>query len=113
MDKLLLNRVAVWTAKSVDGLTVKIQPAGRMYFENEIAKLTNTQSYRYAKNFEIAKDDDTIKFCLMITSLSDSVNEIERFLDEVAERCDYQLIKKCLEDKVNINYIDEFYRKDN
>lgn len=112
MDRLLLDRVAIWGVKATDGLSVKNQPAGRIYFENEIAKTTNTPTYRYAKNYEIKKGRKVLRFCLMMTSRSDSFSEIEAFLDDVSKRCEFGVIEKCLETEVGINYIDEFYRRD-
>ena len=86
INKLILDRVAIWKPKLNDEFSVRQSPAGRTYFEHNIAKTTQTPTYRYAKNYTIG-DKNFVKFCLMILTTSES-KTIENFLDNVAKQID-------------------------
>ena len=87
INKLILDRVAIWKPKLNDEFSVRQSPAGRTYFEHNIAKTTQVPTYRYAKNYTIG-DKNVVKFCLMILTTSESEKTIESFLDNVAKQID-------------------------
>ena len=87
INKLILDRVAIWKPKLNDEFSVRQSPAGRIYFEHNIAKTTQTPTYRYAKNYTIG-DKNATKFCLMILTTSEAEKTIESFLDNVAKQID-------------------------
>lgn len=88
INRLILNRVAIWRPKLTDKLGVRQSPAGRVYFENNIAKVTEEPTYRYAKNYIAGKGKTATKFCLMLMTSSQATKAIEQFLDGVAKQID-------------------------
>lgn len=88
INRLILNRVAIWKPKLNDDFSVRQSPAGRTHFEHNIAKTTQTPTYRYAKNYSIGKGKSATKFCLMILTPFQSEKTIENFLDDTAKQID-------------------------
>lgn len=88
INRLILNRVAIWKPKLNDDFSVRQSPAGRVYFEYNIAKTTQTPTFRYAKNYTIGKGKSAVKFCLMIMTGSQSEKTIEKFLDDTSKKID-------------------------
>lgn len=93
INKLILDRVAIWKPKLNDGFSVRQSPAGRTYFEHNIAKTTQVPTYRYAKNY-IAGEKNTVKFCLMVLTTSEAQKAVEDFLDNVAKQIDIALAQR-------------------
>ena len=93
INKLILDRVAIWKPKLNDEFSVRQSPAGRTYFEHNIAKTTQVPTYRYAKNYATG-DKNAVKFCLMILTTSESEKAIENFLDNVAKQIDVALAQR-------------------
>ena len=88
INRLILNRVAIWKPKLNDDFSVRQSPAGRVYFEHNVAKTTQTPTFRYAKNYTIGKGKSAVKFCLMLMSELQAEKAIEKFLDETAKKID-------------------------
>lgn len=88
INKLILNRVAIWRPKLNDEFSVRQSPAGRVYFEHNIAKTAQSPTFRYAKNYKIGKGKNAVKFCLMVLTPSESEKAIEEFLDKTSEKID-------------------------
>lgn len=113
MDRLYINRVAIWQPKTLDELSVRASPAGRFYYENGIGKTSDKPMFRYAKNYTIGEPDDehAIKFCLFIMTFSDAAEAIEQFLDSVAEKIDAGFAQKVIMTSTmsSFEYIDEYY----
>ena len=112
MKKLILNRVAIWQAKNNDEFAMRPTSAGRGYFENGIAKISDKPMFRYAKNYYINKGKKTeIKFCLFLMTFSDAEKKIETFLDKVAKTVDAGYAQKVLitSSGANFEYTDDFY----
>jgi len=89
MKHLRLDEVAIWRAKLTDELTVRENPAGRPYEDNNIIKKTTKVAYRYAKNYEL----EGAKFCLFIFTYDKKAKTIEKFLDKVAKTVTAEQIK--------------------
>ena len=87
IKKEIINASELEKPKLNDEFSVRQSPAGRTYFEHNIAKTTQTPTYRYAKNYTIG-DKNVVKFCLMILTTSESEKTIESFLDNVAKQID-------------------------
>lgn len=104
---LRINRVAIWMPTIIDELTVRTSPAGRTYFEDGVAKKTEREMFRYAKNYEL----DGTKFCLFIMSFSDKKASVERFLDEVAENLEADFVKQNVADE-NFHYTDFEFKEE-
>lgn len=107
MNELIINRCALWQPKNIDELTVREYPAGRVYFENNIAQTSNGPLYRYAKNYE--KNGN--KFCLFVVTMSNSEKLVERWLDDVADKLGADTIKGAVAKSTNqsFTYLDCFY----
>lgn len=88
INRLILNRVAIWKPKLNDEFSARQSPAGRVYFEHNIAKTTQTPTFRYAKNYTIGEGESAVKFCLMFITSSQSEKTIEKFLDETSKKID-------------------------
>ena len=88
INRLILNRVAIWKPKLNDDFSIRQSPAGRVYFEHNVAKTTQTPTFRYAKNYTIGKGKSAVKFCLMLMSELQAEKAIEKFLDETAKKID-------------------------
>ena len=111
MNKLILNRVAIWQAKYTDDLTMRPSPAGRIYFENGVAKTSDKTMFRYAKNYKVGKGKTAIKFCLFMMTFSESEKQIEQFLDDIAKTIDIAYAQKILltSSIANFEYLDEYF----
>ena len=111
MNKLILNRVAIWQAKYTDDFTMRPSPAGRVYFENGIAKTSSKPMFRYAKNYRVGKGKTAIKFCLFLMTYSEAEKQIEQFLDGIAKTIDIAYAQKILliSSVVNFEYLDEYF----
>lgn len=104
INRLFLNRVAIWRPKLNDELSVRQSPAGRVYFEHNIAKITQTPTYRYAKNYALGKGKNTIRFCLMLLTPSQSEKAIENFLDEIAKQIDIAFAQQVTINTTNMSF---------
>lgn len=93
-NKLILNRIAIWRPKLNDEFSVRRSPAGRVHFENNIAKTTQSPTYRYAKNYTVGKGKGAVKFCLMIMSEINSEKTFEKLLDTTATKIDIALAQR-------------------
>lgn len=87
-NNLYLNRVIIWKPKLYDKFAVRESAAGRLYYENGIAKKTKDKTYRYAKNYEIGDGDLKTKYCLMFLTPSSDAAAAEKFLDETSKKLD-------------------------
>lgn len=88
INRLFLNRVAIWKPKLNDEFSIRQSPAGRTYFEHNIAKTTQIPTFRYAKNYTVGENENFVKICLMLLTESQSEKTIEAFLDEVSKQID-------------------------
>lgn len=104
INRLFLNRVAIWKPKLNDEFSVRQTPAGRVYFEHNIAKTTQSPTYRYAKNYSIGKGKNAVKFCLMFITESISEKTIERFLDETAQKIDIAFAQQVAINTTNMSF---------
>ena len=111
MNKLILNRVAIWQPKNLDVFMGRPHPAGRIYFENGIAKLSDKMMFRYGKNYQVGKGKSAIKFCLFLHTFSDAEKKIESFLDDVAKTIDAGYAQKVLmtSSMAGFEYTDDYY----
>lgn len=118
MNKLILNRVAIWQAKAIDDFAMRPSPAGRVYFENGIARTSDKPMFRYAKNYHTTKPNkkgdypkNDIAFCLFVMTFSDAEKKIEQFLDDVAKTIDEGYAQKVLltASAANFEYTDEYF----
>jgi hypothetical protein len=111
MNKLILNRVAIWQPKYIDDLTTRVSPPGRTHMENNIAKVADKPIYRYAKNYKVGKGKSAIKFCLFIMTFSDASKKVETFLNGVAKTVDLEYAHKIvMESSIEqFEYLDEYY----
>lgn len=98
MKTLRLDEVAIWRAKPTDELTIRSNPAGRPYEDNNIIKKTEDVAFRYAKNYE--KGDK--KFCLFVFTYDDNAKAVEKFLDKVAKAVTVTQVKEINEYSVGI-----------
>jgi len=114
MNKLIINRVAIWQAKNIDEFMARPYPAGRTYFENGIAKTSDKTMFRYGKNYKIGKGKSAIKFCLFVVTFSDAEKKVETFLDGVAKTIDAGYAQKVLltSSLSGFEYTDDFYGGD-
>ena len=108
-----INRVAIWRATLAEEINVKISPPGRHYLENNVEKISDQEMYRYVKNYKVGKGESAIDFCLFIITFSDSINHVEKFLDEVAKTIKPEYAKKVVDESnmTNFAYLDEFYKE--
>lgn len=115
INRLILNRVAIWRPKLNDEFSVRQSPAGRTYFEHNIAKTTQTPTYRYAKNYTIGKGKNTVKFCLMILTPSRSEKIIESFLDDIAKQIDIAFAQRVAmtATDASFEYTDFYFNEEN
>lgn len=93
MKNLRLDEVALWRAKLTDEMTVRENPIGRPYEDNNIIKKTTSVAYRYAKNYTVDKE----KFCLLIFTYDKNKKEVEKFLNKVAKSITVEKAKKANE----------------
>lgn len=93
MKNLRLDEVALWRAKLTDEMTVRENPAGRPYEDNNIIKKTTSVAYRYAKNYTVGKE----KFCLFIFTYTKNKKDVEKFLNKVAKTITEDMAKKAKE----------------
>lgn len=93
MNKIFLNQVALWRAKASDDFNVRISPAGRTVWENNIAIICDKPIFRYAKNYE----KDGFKFCLFLNSTENAPEDVEAFLDTVSENVPIEKIEAVIE----------------
>lgn len=111
MKNLRLDEVALWRAKLTDEMTVRENPIGRPYEDNNIIKKTTSVAYRYAKNYTVDKE----KFCLFIFTYDKNKKEVEKFLNKVAKTITVDMVKKAKEEAtmfsnfewLNIKYKEE------
>lgn len=97
MIKLEMNRIAIWRAKNTDSLSTRCSAAGRTYWENGIAKLTEVPTFRHAKNYTTeTKDGYPLRYCLMVLTPSDDAEKVEAKLDEVSKKLTITQITKAL-----------------
>ena len=104
VNQLYLNRVAIWRPKPKDEFASRKSPAGRVYFENGIAKTTQAPTYRYAKNYSVGKGKSAVKFCLMILTPSLSEKAIEKFLDDISKKIDIALAQRVVMSATNTSF---------
>lgn len=100
-NTLELNRIALWTPKLFDELTVRSSGAGRVYIENNTIKKTIDKTYRYAKNFEKGKH----RFCLFVVSYANNTDIVERRLDKIAKQIKVADVEKALETSTNSSFV--------
>lgn len=100
-NTLELNRIALWTPKLFDELTVRSSGAGRVYIENGTIKKTIDKTYRYAKNFEKGKH----RFCLFVITYANNTDVIERQLEKVAKKLKVADIESALETSTNSSFV--------
>ncbi len=110
MNKLILNRVAIWQPKYGDEFTERPAPAGRTYYENNVAKASNQPMRRFAKNYTLGKGKNAVKFCLMMITFSDASAQIEAFLDATAKSVDIELARKVAAGS-SFEYLDIYYKE--
>jgi hypothetical protein len=94
MEKLILNRVAIWQPKNKDDFGIRPVPPGRTYSENSIYRVSEKLMYRYAKNYKVGKGKTAVKFCLFVITRSDAGKKVESFLDSVAQTIDQGYAQK-------------------
>lgn len=113
MNRLILDRVAIWCPKPNDNFAVRKSPAGRTYFENNIARTSESELYRYAKNYTIGKGASAVKVCLIMMSKSTAEKQIEKFLDETAKKIDIAFAQRVVMQATmsNFEYTDFNYKE--
>ena len=114
MNQLILNRVAIWRPKLKDEFATRKSPAGRVYLERGIAKKSDQEMTRYAKNYTISKGKTAVKICLMLMSFSESEKTIEKFLDETSKKIDLALAQRVILSSTlsNFEYTDFYFEED-
>ena len=117
VNQLYLNRVIIWRPKLKDEFAVRESPKGRTYFENGVARITKEPTYRYAKNYTIGKGKNAVKFCLMFltpSAPSTSGKNIEKFLDETAQKIDIAQVQMAVLNATNVafEYTDFYFKED-
>lgn len=90
MNTLKLNDIAIWKPKLKDEFRAKKSPAGRIYFENNIARKADQPIFSYAKNYTIG---DT-KFCLFVMLFESNEKVVEQGLDVFAKTLKESEVKK-------------------
>lgn len=115
--KIILNRIAIWQPKPLDDLTVGVTPAGLVYYEDDIAKTSQSLAYRYAKNFSIAKskkDKQPLKFCLFFMTFSDDKEAAEFTLDLIAKTLTYDYVSDFLASNIagEFKYLKHYFTED-
>lgn len=111
MKNLRLDEVALWRAKLTDDMTVRENPIGRPYEDNNIIKKTTSVAYRYAKNYTVDKE----KFCLFIFTYNKNKKDVEKFLNKVAKSITVEKAKKANENAVmfsNFEWLNIKYKGD-
>lgn len=93
MNKLELNRVAIWRPKAIDQLTMKTSPAGRIAYEGHIATTTTRPTNRFAKNY----GEGALRFCLFVVTYRDDSAGVEAELDAIAEAISDDIKAKAIE----------------
>lgn len=94
MNILRLNNIAIWRAKLNDNFRAKKTPAGRVYYENNIARKANEPIFSYAKNYTLKDKDDDIKYCLFVCAFEHNEKMVEKYLDDYAKELDPDFIKE-------------------
>lgn len=113
INRLILNRVAIWKPKLNDDFSVRPSPAGRTYFENGVAKISQDKLYRYAKNYKIKDNDIEIKFCLFVVSPAYDLERFKKFLDEVSKNISVDIVKKVsILSNADFKYIDFYFNEE-
>lgn len=115
MTQLELNRIAIWRAKNTNTLTTRCSAPGRVYYENNVAKMTEVPTFRHAKNYTTETEDGyPIRYCLMLLTPSDDSAKIEAFLDATSEKLDLEQITKALAvaSTSGFLYTDIFYEEE-
>ena len=111
MKNLRLDEVALWRAKLTDEMTVRENPIGRPYEDNNIIKKITSVAYRYAKNYTVDKE----KFCLFIFTYDKNKKDVEKFLNKVAKSITVEKAKKANENAAmfsNFEWLNIKYKGD-
>jgi hypothetical protein len=114
MLEIYLNRLAVWKPIGVDGISVRPSPSGVSYLTKDslVYKQSDGPLYRYAKNYEVGKGKNKIKFSVFLrTDRTD--DQIEAEIDEIAKTIPQDYIEKAINDATSTNFIyTDHYIKD-
>lgn len=92
MKELQLNRIAIWSPKSLDEFSVRESPAGRPTSLNGLITLTTAKTYRYAKNYT----KGNLRYCLFFVTYDNAPKDAEEFLDATAKKVTKEQIQKAL-----------------
>ncbi|MDO4759315.1 MAG: hypothetical protein Q4A30_00815 [Candidatus Saccharibacteria bacterium] len=113
MKYLILNQVAIWQPKLLDKFTLRPSPAGRTYFENGVAKISQDKLYRYAKNYKVKDNNIEMRFCLFVVSPTYDLEKFEKFLDEVSKNISVDIVKKVsILSNVDFEYINYYFNEE-
>lgn len=108
--QLELNRLAIWQPKALDEFTMRVSPAGRKYMKNGLVRVTQHDSYRYAKNYKLKGG----KVCLFIVC-EDRQDEkvMEKWLNKKSKEIDESVVQKALitSSVSEFEYLDIYWEK--
>lgn len=114
MLEIYLNRIAVWKPIGADGVNIRPSPNGIAYLTKDslVYKQSDGPLYRYAKNYEVGKGKNKIKFSVFLrTDRTD--DKIETEIDEIAKTIPQDYIKKAIENASFTNFVyTDLYIKD-
>ena len=114
MLEIYLNRLAVWKPIGVDGISVRPSPSGVSYLTKDslVYKQSDGPLYRYAKNYEVGKGKNKVKFSVFLrTDRTDY--KIEAEIDEIAKTIPQDYIEKAIKDASFTNFVyTDLYIKD-
>lgn len=114
MLEIYLNRVAVWKAVAKDELDMRPSPNGISYLTKDslVYKQSDGPLYRYAKNYEVGKGKNKVKFSIFLrTDRTD--DKIESEMDELASTIPKDFVDKALENASFTSFVyTDLYIKD-
>lgn len=96
MERVYLDRVAIWLPLGVEGLSTRISPPGRTYYKNDVVNIANSEMYRYAKNYQVGKGKSKLSFSLFMMTLESDAEAVEKYLDSIAKKATIEQVKSAL-----------------
>lgn len=114
MNNIEIDKIALWKAKALDELTIRESAVGRQYFDHGIGKTAEDKILRYAKNYQVKKEDESIKFCLFVFTFLSSKEKVENILDKTAEKITFDQVKEVVEKSTDVvfEYLDYYVKGD-
>lgn len=102
---IVIDKIAIWTANFQNGLTVRRNPKGLRYKnDNGIFAVADKPITRVAKDYKAGKT----RYTLFVRTFDDNIGNIEKALDKVAKGLKEDFVKEKIAnaDVYNFEYLD-------